>query len=286
MAARAILTWSTNRSVVDDPAPMKPSPSRTDRRTASGWLAPNHTGGYGRCTGFGSIGASLSCQNWPSKVTDGSVHSRFIRSRPSVNRVTRWSGLESNAANGRNLPPVPTPTSIRPPLSWSSEMMLLARCTGLRSGVTKTAQPSRIRSVQAAAYAISSSGLITGLLPMICSWVQAPSKPSSSARTRNRRTSRGSTANCGMATAKRMGLPLDWLSAEPHRPAVSQFYRLMAVLAHELRVQHLAAAVLPHRRRRPRGDVLVAPFHQRQQHLVQAPTGLGGHALVARRVQL
>src|SRR5436305_798007 len=43
----------------------------------------------------------------------------------------------------RPRPPVPMPTSTRPPVSWSSVLRLLARWTGLCSGVTNTAQPSR-----------------------------------------------------------------------------------------------------------------------------------------------
>ena len=54
-------------------------------------------------------------------------------------------------ANGRIFPPVPTPTSIRPRLSWSSEARLLARRTGLCRVDTNTTQPSRSRSVHAAA---------------------------------------------------------------------------------------------------------------------------------------
>ena len=84
-------------------------------------------------------------------MTRGSVHSAFISSIPSVNRDTYRSGSTPNAANGRSWPPVPTPTSIRPRLSWSSELTLLARCTGLCKVDTNTTHPSRIRSVQAAA---------------------------------------------------------------------------------------------------------------------------------------
>ena len=94
---------------------------------------------------------SSSCQNSPLKVTRGSVHSAFISSMPSVNREMYRLGSTPNAANGRPFPPVPTPTSIRPRLSWSSVLMLFARCTGLYSVDTKTTQPSRSRVVHAAA---------------------------------------------------------------------------------------------------------------------------------------
>ena len=97
------------------------------------------------------MAASFSCQNSPSKVTRGSVHRAFIRSIPSVNRATYRFGSTPNAANGRPLPPVPTPISIRPRLSWSRVLRLFARCTGLYSVDTKTTQPSRSRSVHAAA---------------------------------------------------------------------------------------------------------------------------------------
>ncbi len=97
------------------------------------------------------MAASCSCQNSPSKVTRGSVHSAFITAMPSVNRATYRCGSTPKAANGRTVPPLPTPTSIRPRLTWSSVAMLLARCTGLCSVDTNTTQPSRSRSVHAAA---------------------------------------------------------------------------------------------------------------------------------------
>src|SRR5262249_50887412 len=53
-------------------------------------------------------------------------------------------------------------------------------------------QPGRSRSVQAAAYVISSRGSMEGRRPMTCSWVQALSKPSSSARVRKARKAAGS----------------------------------------------------------------------------------------------
>ena len=150
-ASRTTLTCSANRAVGEDPAPKKPSPSRTARLSAGSLAPPNHSGGYGFCSGLGSIGASSSCQYFPSKVTLGSVHSAFISATPSVNRETYRPGSTPKAANGRPGPPVPTPISIRPRLSWSSVLRLLARCTGLYNVDTNTTQPSRSRSVQAAA---------------------------------------------------------------------------------------------------------------------------------------
>ena len=126
-------------------------PSATARRTAAGAAPPSQTGGYGFWAGLGSIAASRSCQNSPSKVTRSCVHSAFISASPSVNRVTYRAASRPKAANGRPRPPVPTPTSIRPRLSWSSVLTLLARCTGLCSVDTNTAHPRRSRVVQAAA---------------------------------------------------------------------------------------------------------------------------------------
>ena len=136
---------------MEEPAPKKPSPIRTARRSAGSLAPPNHSRGYGFWNGLGSIGAFSSCQNSPWKVTRGSVHSAFIRLTPSVNRATYRAGSTPKAANGRPRPPVPTPTSIRPRLSWSSVLRLLARCTGLCRVDTNTTHPSRIRSVHAAA---------------------------------------------------------------------------------------------------------------------------------------
>ena len=145
------MTCPANVAVGVEPAPKNPSPSRTARRSAAGPLAPIQTGGCGFWAGLGSIAAPCSCQNSPSKVTRGSVHSAFISSRPSVNRATYRCGSTPNAANGRPGPPVPTPISVRPWLSWSSVLRLLARCTGLYRVDTNTTQPSRSRSVHAAA---------------------------------------------------------------------------------------------------------------------------------------
>jgi hypothetical protein len=92
-----------------------------------------------------------SCQKRPLKFTSGSVQSARIRSSPSVNRARKLARSTPNAENIRFPPPVAMPTSSRPRLIWSSVLRLLARCTGLCRVVRNTAQPSRIRSVQAAA---------------------------------------------------------------------------------------------------------------------------------------
>src|SRR5215468_7535063 len=172
-ASRTIATCAAKAAVVDDPAPKNPSPSRTARRSAVSPDAPNHSGGYGFCTGFGSIGAFLTCQNSPSRVTEGCVHSAFIRASPSVNRATYREPSTPNAPNGRPGPPVPTPISSRPPLSWSSVARLLARCTGLCRVVTNTVQPSRSADVHAAAYVITSIGDSCGPELKVASCVQA-----------------------------------------------------------------------------------------------------------------
>ena len=85
------------------------------------------------------------------EVISASVQHAFITAMPSLKRATIAPGSIPNAANGRASPPVPTPISTRPWLSWSIVAIALARCTGLCSGVTNTAHPSRRRSEQAAA---------------------------------------------------------------------------------------------------------------------------------------
>src|SRR5215510_9718174 len=91
--------------------------------------------------------APFNCQNRPSKLTRASVQSAFISRSPSLNRATTLVGSTWNAENIRPRPPMPTPISIRPRLSWSSALRSLARWTGLRNGVTNTTQPRRMRSV-------------------------------------------------------------------------------------------------------------------------------------------
>ena len=171
--------------MAEDPAPKNPSHSRTPRRTAAGADPPNQSRGYGFCSGLGSIAVSSSCQNSPSKVTDGSVQSAFISSTPSVKRGSHRSGDRPNAANGRRGPPDPIPISTRPTDSWSSEASALARWAGVCRVVTNTVQPSRRVLVQAAAYVMTSSGASCGAAPSTISCVQALSNtPSSSTRAR------------------------------------------------------------------------------------------------------
>ena len=101
------LDLAANFPVNVDPAPKKPSPSRMARRSAAGPAPPNQIGGCGCWAGLGSIAASLSCQNSPSKVTRGSVHSAFISARPSVNRATYRPGprrRRRTAGAGRQCP--------------------------------------------------------------------------------------------------------------------------------------------------------------------------------------
>ena len=122
---------------------------------------------------MGSIAASLSCQNSPSKVTDGSVQSAFISATPSVKRGSHLIADIPNAANGRRGPPDPIPTSSRPPASWSTVASPLARWAGVCSVVTNTVQPSRSVEVHAAAYVITSSGASCGAAPSTISCVHA-----------------------------------------------------------------------------------------------------------------
>ena len=137
----------------------------------------------------------------------GSVHTAFIRFSPSVNRALRLSGSTPNAESIRVRPPAPNPTSTRPRLSWSSELMALARWTGLCRELTNTAQPIRSRSVHAAAYDMTSSGASCGVARTDCSSVHALSNPSASARVKYARNRAGSNApsstNCGMHMANR-----------------------------------------------------------------------------------
>ncbi len=63
-----ICTCSANTAVVRLPAPKKPSPMRTARRSAFWWLPPIHTGGCGFWNGLGSMATPSSCQKRPSKV--------------------------------------------------------------------------------------------------------------------------------------------------------------------------------------------------------------------------
>src|SRR2546425_8293068 len=80
----------------------------------------------------------------------------------------------------------------------------LARCTGLRSAVSSTAEPSRRRSVTAAAHASVDTASRIGAEPRTCSTTQALSKPSASAclrKSRIRRVSTGAPTNVwGIAT--------------------------------------------------------------------------------------
>ena len=53
-----------------------------------------------------------------------------------MNRATNASRSIPNAPNARNPPPDPSPTSRRPPLTWSSVAIALARCSGLARVLT------------------------------------------------------------------------------------------------------------------------------------------------------
>src|SRR5947209_12008482 len=190
---------------------MNPSPWRAARRMPAGALPPNQTGGCGFCTGLGSIVAPCSFHHCPSKSISDSVQHAFRRASASLKRATGLSGWTPNSSNGRATPPVAIPTSTRPWLRQSRELIALARWSGLCSGSTNTAQPSRSCSVQAAAKVSVWSGARLPAAPITCSWTQAPSnRPSSSTRRRWARKASPSKrlwrAYCGMEIAKRIRL--------------------------------------------------------------------------------
>ena len=142
-------------------------------------------------------------------MTEGSVHSAFTSRMPSVNRARYLSAGIPYAANGRRGPPDPTPTSTRPPLTWSSVARSLASWTGLCRVVTNTVQPSRSEDVHAAAYVIASRGASCGDGPSVISCAHALSyTPNASARSKYARKSAGenspSPKNWGIEIANLM----------------------------------------------------------------------------------
>ena len=62
------------------------------------------------------------------------------------------------ASNSSSNQPTPTPSSTRPPESWSRVATSLARVTGLRCGRIRMPVASRMVEVAAATYAIQISG--------------------------------------------------------------------------------------------------------------------------------
>ncbi len=130
---------------------MNPSAWATARRSAAGCDPPNQIGGPPAWTGLGDTATPRSWKKRPSRSTVSSLHTRRITVSPSLNLATKLVRSTPNASNLRNPPPVPRPISSRPLLRWSTEAIDLARCSGLVSELTSTAQPRRIRSVHAAA---------------------------------------------------------------------------------------------------------------------------------------
>jgi hypothetical protein len=132
---------------------------------------------------LGWIGSPPTSRKRPWNVTVGSSdHAAFISSNPSVKLLMNVDFSTPNAENLRKPPPGATPRSSRPWLRRSTAVTVDANCSGSCNDVINTATPSRSRVVHAAAYASSSIGAISGVAPMVCSTVQPPSKPSSSAR--------------------------------------------------------------------------------------------------------
>src|SRR5262249_56267083 len=70
-ASRTTWTCSANLAVGADPAPKKPWPSRTARRSADGALAPNQIGGGGFLEGFGSPAPALRFPDHPPQGEPG-----------------------------------------------------------------------------------------------------------------------------------------------------------------------------------------------------------------------
>src|SRR5258708_14707062 len=68
-ASRTTLTCSANCAVDCEPAPKKPSPYLTARRSAAGGPPPNQTGGQGFLKGVGSLAAPPRRPNPPPQAT-------------------------------------------------------------------------------------------------------------------------------------------------------------------------------------------------------------------------
>src|SRR5256885_4552339 len=81
-ASRTIWTWSANLAVGAEPAPKKPSPSRTARRSADGALAPNQIGGEGVWDGVGAPAPPLPFPNTPPQGKRGAGPPPLLTPRP------------------------------------------------------------------------------------------------------------------------------------------------------------------------------------------------------------
>src|SRR5215470_6676741 len=105
----------------------------------------------------------------PVEVDPRVCPERFHQPQPLVEPGHHASGINLERGKHSARPPVLTPTSIRPRLSWSSVLKSLARWTGLCSGATNTTQPKRMRSVHAAAKVMVWIGLRWAIEPRVCS---------------------------------------------------------------------------------------------------------------------
>ena len=77
----------------------QPSPSRAERRTPTGPIAPTQSGGCGCCHGWMCGRASSSCQNRPVCVMWSSVQSRFISATDSSSIAKRCVKSTPRAVN-------------------------------------------------------------------------------------------------------------------------------------------------------------------------------------------
>ena len=111
------------------------------------------TFGRGRRAGFGSMTAFLNVIPSASPVTASSVQKRSRTARFRSKIRPRCANGTPTASNSRSYQPAATPSTSRPPHTWSRDDVTFARTTGLRRGSTRTPVPSSTRSVTAASAA-------------------------------------------------------------------------------------------------------------------------------------
>ena len=126
--------------------------------TIPGPTPPSHTGGWGRCTGFGQAHDGPNETNSPSYDASSCVHRARIASTYSRSTVRRLPGGTPWSASSSVFQPKPAPTVTRPPERWSRVAIALASVIGSDSTGSETAVDSRIRDVTAAAVASDTHG--------------------------------------------------------------------------------------------------------------------------------
>ncbi|CAG7657262.1 hypothetical protein SBRY_80233 [Actinacidiphila bryophytorum] len=156
---------------------------------------PSQIGGPPGRKGRVAGSTSSKCSTWPWKEKGPSaVHSRRHSATVSSSRVKRFSqGVPAIAYTGRPKrpgKPAPTPSTSRPPDSRSTEAMVCAACTGVRSAGSSAPVPSVTRSVTAASAASTVSASRRGVSSE--SVAHRESKPVRSARTPKATASLGS----------------------------------------------------------------------------------------------